>query len=83
MSIEVRVEGQPDKRYFYFPLAQRVLAVAVVTTSVGDWTAYIDAVPGQLHKNEVYAVVYVGDKLPENLAETLFPDIAERYVWRR
>ena len=37
---------------YYYPLANKVLTFAVVNNTVGDWTAYIDAVQGQDHEKE-------------------------------
>jgi hypothetical protein len=63
-------------------LCSRVLVVAVIETEVRDWAAYIDAVPGENHAQEVYEVADHGCKLSRELAEFLFPDIAEQFIWR-
>jgi hypothetical protein len=65
----------------YKALGARVLAVATVG-AVGDWSAYVDAVPGKSHEKEAEEVAGTGDKLPEDLAKFLFPDLAEQYQWR-
>lgn len=77
----------------YRPLAMRVLAVAVISHAgevaqeqlgegkLGFWAAYIDAVPGQRHDDEYEEVADHGDKLPQDVAELLFPAIAKKYVW--
>lgn len=61
-------------------LARRVLVVAV--TDGRDWTAYIDAVPGESHRKEEAAVKERGDKLDHNIAKVMFPDLDEEYSWR-
>lgn len=71
-----------DREYYYESLARRVLAVAMVNEEVGDWSAYIDAVPGADHKKEIIFVASMGDKLPEKLATFIFPALAEKYQWR-
>lgn len=67
----------------YIVLATRVLVVASVNKEVGDWSAYIDAVPGINHDIEYIEVVKHGAKLPEKYAEMFFPFIATEYNWRK
>jgi hypothetical protein len=62
-------------------LGRRVVAVATLG-AVGDWSAYVDAVPGKNHEAEADDVAGRGDKLPQDLAEFLFPDLAKEYEWR-
>jgi len=66
----------------YKALSSRVLVVASVNTEVGDWAAYIDAVPGKSHDKEYQEVGRTGSKLPKKVAEMLFPYEAEHYRWR-
>ena len=54
------------------PLSQTVLAVASLNVSVGDWSAYIDSVPGENHRNEWQAVSAGGAKMRHSMAEALF-----------
>lgn len=54
-------------------LATRVLALAK-TRVEGTWAAYIDAVPGQNHDHEIWAVMARGTKLGESTARHLFPE---------
>jgi len=63
-------------------LNSHVLAVASVNVEVGDWAAYIGAVPGKSHNKEFMEVVSTGSKIPENFAEVLFPMIYRKYRWR-
>jgi hypothetical protein len=60
----------------------RVLVVATEGWA-GDWTAYIGAVPGHVHEREWEEVLHHGSKLPQKIAELLFPDFTEKYMWRR
>ena len=53
-------------------LASRVLAVAH-TRVEGTWCAYVDAVPGQRHEDEIDQVLARGAKLDEAVARVLFP----------
>jgi len=53
-------------------LASNVLAVAR-TRCEGEWSAYIDAVPGKNHDNETDEVLRSGCKLLKDIAITLFP----------
>jgi hypothetical protein len=63
-------------------LAQKVLAIAVVNESVGDWSAYINAVPGHNHDIEKVEAARTGEKLPYQIAAILFPNQAQHYRWR-
>ena len=65
----------------YISLASRVLAVATLG-DIEDWTAYVDAVRGESHDNEVMEVTKYGEKLPFEIAKILFPEIAAKYKWR-
>lgn len=56
----------------YYPLARKVLAVAV-KGDVDDWAAYIDCVSGENHRIEAEKVAKHGTKLPENIGRLLFP----------
>ena len=66
----------------YRAFGPRVLVVATVTEGVNHWAAYIDAVPGISHKNERQAVAENGIKIHREIAEFLFPDLAQKYTWR-
>jgi hypothetical protein len=65
-----------------YPLDTHVLAVAMVNTIHGDWAAYIGSVPGLCHDKEWQKVAEEATKLPEKVAEVLFPDLAKEYEWR-
>lgn len=67
----------------YRALDRQVLIVAVVNTIVGDWSAYIGAVPGECHEDEYEEVAAYGTKLSKELATVLFPDLAKKYKWRK
>jgi hypothetical protein len=76
------MSGEPKgflsgKQYRKMPLARKVMVVAVFDREVGDWAAYIDAIPGEDHDKEWGAVVDRGVKLPKALAAVLFPSLAE------
>ena len=55
-----------------YALAQHVLAVATLRIE-GKWAAYVDAVPGRCHSDEVEDVLRKGCRLQEGIAEALFP----------
>jgi hypothetical protein len=57
-------------------LAGRVLAVARTRIEC-RWSAYVDAVDGQNHADEVAGVLDRGAKLDEPVARALFPEFAE------
>lgn len=63
-------------------LDKRVLAIAVINMEVGDWSAYIGAVPGKNHEREKYEIAATASKLDERIARLIFGDIAARYRWR-
>lgn len=66
-------ETEPQPRYEQkSALATKVLCVAH-TRIEGAWSAFIDAVPGINHSNEMEAVFRHGTKLPEEIARLLFP----------
>lgn len=75
----------PDREgmiYRYRALSSRVLAVAVANDRVKDWAAYIDAVPGKNHDQEYMMASKTGERLPQNIAEILFPVFSESFKWR-
>ena len=53
-------------------LDKNVLVVAK-EGAIGDWAAYIGAVPGNNHHDEYERVAALGSKLPESIANELFP----------
>jgi hypothetical protein len=55
------------------PLATNVIAVAIEGYA-GDWAAYIGAVSGKHHEEEVEEVLNHGAKLSKEIAEILFPE---------
>ena len=59
----------------------RVLAVAK-EGYCGDWAAYVGAVTGTNHDEDLQSVLANGSKLEQKVAEVLFPDFAEKYIWR-
>jgi len=63
-------------------LASRVITVASINDDVGEWTAFIDAVPGMNHDEEWQAVLYRGTKLDERIAKVIFPEFTH-LRWRR
>jgi len=56
----------------WYALDRCVLAVMVVNHTVGDWTAYVGAVPGLRHSEEYRSVANGGSHLPKATAEALF-----------
>lgn len=56
------------------PLSRKVLVVAV-KGSFNDWTAYIDAVEGENHRNEADKVMAHGSKLSYEIAKILFKSV--------
>ena len=62
------------------PLSAKVI-VAAREGAVGDWAAYIGAVPGHNHEKEYEEVLANGEKLPQEVAEVLFPNF-KRLRWR-
>lgn len=68
--------------YEIYPLATKVLAVAVCNLQVKDWAAYIDSVPGENHENEFLLVAQHGEKLSYNLAKLIFGHLKDNFYWR-
>lgn len=75
---------QPKKiiKYYFYAMAQRVLAVAVVNYKkydsvmnccLFDWAVYVDSVQGVNHSEEMIKVVEEGEKVRTELAKLLFP----------
>ena len=71
-------EGQKVERK---ALDSKVIAVASEGYN-NDWTAYIGAVEGKNHEDEWEGVLHNGTKLPQAIAEILFPEFATKYKWR-
>jgi len=62
-------------------LSSNVLCVAKTRIECA-WSAYVDAVPGLNHRNELEAVLTRGTKLREDVARILFPEFDEvPYHW--
>ena len=61
---------------YRYALDRNVLAVAT-TRIEGTWKAYISQVPGKSHADEFDEVLRSGTALPEQVARTLFPYLAE------
>ena len=58
-------------------LDSKVLAIAIEWTS-GDWTAYINAVPGKSHADEWEHAMQHGSRLDKKIAFAIFPNWADR-----
>lgn len=71
----------PAHQYHQRCFGQNVLVVASVNTKVGDWAAYIGAVPGEDHSLEWIIVRNRGAKLPQVVAEGMFPNL-KSFDWR-
>jgi hypothetical protein len=65
----------------FIALSSKVCVVAV-QGDVLDWAAYIDAVAGNSFDKEFEEVARTGTKIPQWMAEQLFPDFAQRFRWR-
>ena len=61
-------------------LDAHILAVAVQDGTL--WTAYIGVVEGKNQETDIQNVRDRGTKLPQLVAEALFPALAGKYVWR-
>lgn len=68
----------------YYALATKVVAFAIVNVSVGDWAAYIDAVPGIDHDKEFGQLLEkrMSAKLSHDIAKIIFPYFDDKYRWR-
>jgi len=62
-----------NRRTRWIALDCRVIAVAV-EGHAEDWAAYIGAVPGESPEHEWQEVAQNGSKLPQRVAEVLFPE---------
>lgn len=71
-----------EKHREWTALSRTVLVVASANRKVGDWSAYIDSVPGENHSEEWEKVLIEGTKLPYDVARVLFPYFDENYQWR-
>ena len=69
----------------YRALASRVMTFAVANITVGDWAAYIDAVPGENHDIEFDQLLEKrsSTKLPYAIAKIIYPHYDAKYVWRK
>ena len=63
-------------------LDTRVIVVASQGGRGDDWAAYIGAVKGKCHAEEWEDVLDHGTKLPQEIAEAIFPYWAKNYTWR-
>ena len=75
--VEATVEAQGYvelTRTVRIAMARDVLVVAV-PGQIGDWAAYIGAVPGKNHDNEEEEVARTGAKMRKLFAVTMFPNL--------
>lgn len=79
---EVEIRGK-EAVVDYQALHPKVLVVAKANPLLGDWAAYIGAVPGEDHSKEWQDVYDQGAKLRPDLAALLFPNFAAKYDWRK
>lgn len=77
-------EGMYEHEANHCALAARVMVFAIVNVSVGDWTAYIDAVPGKNHDEEFVQLLEkrMSTKLSYDIAKIIFPYFDSKYRWR-
>jgi len=77
-------EGAYEHVASHHALAIKVLTFAVANVSVGDWAAYIDAVPGIDHDKEFDQLLKKrrSAKLSHDIAKIIFPSYDEKYRWR-
>lgn len=82
--IKIWKEGAYEHVADYHALATKVMAFAVANVSVGDWAAYIDAVPGEDHDEEFGQLLEkrMSAKLSHDIAKIIFPSYEEKYRWR-
>ena len=69
-----------EKQVRWRALDSKVIVVAI-EDEVNGWACYIGAVPGNNHEREWHLVAERGTKLPQKVAELLFPDF-EKLRWR-
>ena len=77
--MEVR---ENDHIYNWKPLASKVIICASVNIAVGDWTVYIDAVPGKNNMNEWKEVARNGTKVDQAVGEYYFAKYKGVFRWR-
>ena len=78
-------EGEYKHESNYYALATNVMTFAIANVSVGDWAAYIDAVPGINHDKELDQLLEkrMSSKLPYEIAKIIFPYFDSKYRWRK
>lgn len=77
------LEEEPHHGFAYRALDWQVLVVASVNLAVGDWAAYIKAIPGEGHEDEWHEVRRHGSKVNRGIAELLFPQLKEEFKYRK
>ena len=85
MTTITQKEGIYERETEYHALANRVMTFAVANIAVGDWAAYIDAVPGENHDEEFDQLLEKRSsaKLPYEIAKIIYPHYDGKYVWRK
>lgn len=78
----VQSKDHPCKVFFRTPLAPTVLVVASLNLQCRQWAAYILDVPGKNHTLESPRVAKEGDKLTQEIASILFPEVDKYMIWR-
>ena len=72
---------QKQNRIEYYPLANKVLVVAV-EGSIKDWACYIGAVEGENYDKEFLSVARSGAKIQYEIAKILFTEWDIIFTWR-
>ncbi len=82
--MKIWIAGEYKYEAHYRVLARRVMAIAIVNKTVGDWAAYIDAVQGKDLDKEFEKLLEKkdSDKLYYNVAKVIFGWLDEKYTWR-
>lgn len=85
MRIRTWKEGIYEHEAEYWVLASRVMTIAIANITVGDWAAYVDAVPGENHDEEFVQLLEkrCSTKLPYEIAKIIYPRYDGKYIWRK
>lgn len=70
------------KTLYLFSISSDVLVVASIHEKVGDWSAYIGAATEFSHKDAALRVWHHGTKIQKEIAEIIFPELKDKYLWR-
>lgn len=75
------IVNMDDKKMYCVVYVDHKMVVAVYNLYIKDWAAYMDVVVDR-NSSDYLFVAKNGNKIPQHLAEILFIEVKDKYMWR-